>query len=175
MAELPRGQREKVLRLCAGDSPLAQAYREEVRQRAGRFAVNGFPQQVRSPRRRMLALSGCAAASAILIAIAATGVITFLALGGSRTPRPTGDTSSRSVPAAASAAVTARAGAARVSPSVPPAANQPGISAPRPVLVPSPSHAATSSSSPPPRPSATMSSSCPHPLPHHRCHRLGRA
>jgi RNA polymerase sigma factor (sigma-70 family) len=173
-AALPRGLREKVLRLCAGDSPPAQAYREEVAQRAGPFAANGFPQQVRPPRGRMLALSGGAAAPAILIAIVAAGVITFLALGGSRTPRPAGDTRSRSAPATATAAVTARAGTARVSPSVPPAASQPGTSAPLPVRVPSPSHAATSSS-PPPRPSATMSSSCPHPLPHHRCHRLGRA
>jgi len=174
-AALPRGLREKVLRLCADHGPLAQAYREEARQGAGPFAANGFPQQVRPPRGRMLALPGGAAPSAILIAIAATAVITFLALGGSHTQRPAGDTSSRSAPATASAAVTARAGAARVSPSVPPAANQPGTSAPLPVLVPSPSHAATSSSSPPPRPSATMSPSCPHPLPHHRCHRLGRA
>jgi RNA polymerase sigma factor (sigma-70 family) len=174
-AALPRGLREKVLRLCADHGPLAQAYREEARQGAGPFAANGFPQQVRPPRGRMLALPGGAAASAILIAIAATAVITILALGGSHTSRSSDDTSSRSAPATASAAVTARAGAARVSPSVSPAANQPGTSAPLPVLVPSPSHTATSSSPPPPRPSATMSSSCPHPLPHHRCHRLGRA
>jgi len=173
-AALPRGLREKVLRLCADHGPPAHAYREEVTRRAGPFAANGFPQQVRPPRGRMLALSGGAAAPAILIAIAATAVITFLAFGSARTPRPAGDTSSRSAPATATAAVTARAGAARVSPSVPPAANQPGTSAPPPVRVPSPSHAAASSS-PPPRPSATMSSSCPHPLPHHRCHRLGRA
>src|SRR6266849_8369941 len=79
LAALPRGLREKVLGLCADDSPLAQAYREEVRQGAGPFAANGFPQQVRPPRGRMLALSGGAAASAILIAIVATGVITVLA------------------------------------------------------------------------------------------------
>jgi hypothetical protein len=170
-AALPRGLREKVLRLCADHGPLAQAYREEARQGAGPFAANGFPQQVRPPRGRMLALPGGAAASAILIAIVATAVITLLALGSARTSRSSDDTSSRSAPATASAAVTARAGAARVSPSVSPAANQPGTSAPLPVLVPSPSHAATSSSSPPPRPPATMSSSCPHPLPHHRCHR----
>jgi RNA polymerase sigma factor (sigma-70 family) len=171
LAALPRGLREKVLRLCTDHGPPAQAYREEVTQRAGPFAANGFPQQARPPRGRMLALPGGAAAPAILIAIAATAVITFLALGSAHTQRPAGDTSSRSAPATATAAVTARAGPARVPPSVPPAANHPGTSAPLPVLVPSPSHAATSSSPPPPRPSATMSSSCPHPLPHHRCHR----
>jgi len=175
LAALPGGLREKVLRLCADHDPPTQAYRDEVTQRAGPFGTNGFPEQVRQPRGRMLALSGGAAASAVLIAIVATAVITVLALGISRTPRPVGDTRSRSATATVSAAVTARAGAARVSPSVPPAASQPETSAPPPVVVPSPSHAATSSPSPPPRPSASMSSACPHPLPHHRCHRLGRA
>jgi RNA polymerase sigma factor (sigma-70 family) len=167
LAALPRGLREKVLRLCAADSPLAQAHREEVTQRAGPFGANGFPQQVRQPRGRMLALSGAAAASAILI--------TVLALGGSHTPRSVEHTRSHSAPATASAAVTGRAAAPRVSPT----ASQPGTSAPPPVVVPSPSHAATSPPaafpSPPPRPSGSTSSACPHPLPHHRCHRLGRA
>ncbi|HEV2257452.1 MAG TPA: sigma-70 family RNA polymerase sigma factor [Streptosporangiaceae bacterium] len=172
LAALPRDLREKVLRLCADHSPLARAYREEAAQRAGPFAARGFPRQVRQPRGRMLALAGAAAASVILIAIVAAGVITVLALG-SRTPRPLGETSSHSGPAAASAAVTRTAGAARVSPGVSPAANQPETSAPPTVLVPSPSHPAPSSPPPPPTPSA--SASCPHPLPHHRCHRLGRA
>jgi RNA polymerase sigma factor (sigma-70 family) len=174
LAALPRGLRENVLRLCADDSPRAQAYREEVAQRADPFAANGFPQQVRQPRGRMLALSVGAAASAILIAIAAIGVITLLAFGGSHSPRPLDGSRSRSAPATASAAATARAGAASASPSVSPAASQPGTGAPLPVVVPSPSHAATSSRSAvpssPPRPSASTSSACPHPLPHHRCH-----
>jgi hypothetical protein len=72
-AALPRGLREKVLRLCADDSPLARAYRDEVTHRAGPFGANGFPQQVRQPRGRMIALSGGAAASAIRIAIVTTG------------------------------------------------------------------------------------------------------
>ena len=173
-AALPRGLREKVLRLCADDSPLARAYRDEVTQRAGPFGANGFPQQVRQPRGRMIALSGGAAASAILIAIVTTGVITVLALGISHTPPSLDGTRSRSVSATASAAVTGRAGATGVFPSVSPAASQPQTSAPPPVVVPSPSHVATSSSSaftsPPPRPSASTSSACPHPLPHHRCH-----
>ena len=173
-AALPRGLREKVLRLCADDSPLARAYRDEVTQRAGPFGANGFPQQVRQPRGRMIALSGGAAASAILIAIVATGVITVLALGISHTPPSLYGTGSRSVSATASAAVTGRAGATGVLPSVSPAASQPETSVPPPVVVPSPSHVATSSSaaftSPPPRPSASTSSACPHPLPHHRCH-----
>jgi hypothetical protein len=132
LAELPHGLREKVLRLCADCSPLAQAYREEVTQRAGPFGANGFPQQVSQPRRRMLALSGGAAASAILIAIAATGVITVLALAGSHTPRSADDTRSRRASATASAAVAGRAAAPKVSPP----ASQPGTSAPPPVVVP---------------------------------------
>jgi RNA polymerase sigma factor (sigma-70 family) len=175
LAALPRGLREKVLRLCAGHSPPAQAYHQEVAQRAGPFAAHGFPRQVRQPRGRMLALSGGAAASAILIAIVAAGVIAVLTLSISRTPRPLDDTRSHS--ATASTAVTATAGATRVSPSVSPAASQPGTGTPLPVLVPSPSHAATSSRSAfpsPPRPSGSTSSACPHPLPHHRCHRLRR-
>ena len=178
-AALPRGLREKVLGLCAEHGLPAQAYRDEVMQRAGPFGANGFPEQVRQPRGGMLALSGGAAASAILIAIVATGVITVLALASAHTPRPVDDTRSRSASATASVAVTARAGATRVSPSVSPAASQSETSAPSPVVVPSPSQAATSSPSafrsPPPRPSASTSSACPHPLPHHRCHRLGRA
>lgn len=179
LAGLPPGLREKVLRLCADHGPLGQAYRVEVTQRAGPFGVNGFPEQVRPPGRRILPLSGGAVASATLIAIAATGAITVLALGSSRTPQPPDGTRSHSASAPASAAVTARAGATRVSPSVPPAASQPRASVPPPVVVSSPSHAAPSSPSavpsPPPRPSASTSSACPHPLPHHRCHRSGRA
>jgi len=171
LAALPPGLREKVLARSGDDSPLGQAYREEVTQRAGPFGADGFPQQDRPPRGQMIALSVGAAASAILIAIAAIGVITVLASGGSPTPRPVDGIRSRRAPAAASAAVTGRAAAPRVSP----AASQPGTSAPPRVIVPSPSHAAPSSpsafSSPPPRPSASTSSACPHPLPHHRCHR----
>jgi len=171
LAALPPGLREKVLARSGDDSPLGQAYREEVTQRAGPFGADGFPQQDRPPRGQMIALSVGAAASAILIAIAAIGVITVLASGGSPTPRPVDGIRSRSAPATASAAVTGRAAAPRVSP----AASQPGTSAPPRVIVPSPSHAAPSSpsafSSPPPRPSASTSSACPHPLPHHRCHR----
>jgi RNA polymerase sigma factor (sigma-70 family) len=179
LAALPPGLREKVLRLCADYSPLAQAYREEVTQRAGPFGPNGFPQQVRQPRGRMRALSDRAAASAMLILIAATGVITALALGGSHSRGSLDATRSPSGSATASAAATGSAGAPLVSPSVSPATSQPGTSAPPPVTVPSLSHAATSSApafpspsrqKPPPTPSASTSSSCLRPLPHHRCH-----
>ena len=177
-AALPAGRREKLLRLCADDSPPAQAYREEVTQRAGPFGANGFPRQVRQPKGRMLTLAGGAAASVILVAIVTAGVIAVLAPGGSHTPLPLDGTGSHSAPATANPAVTGQAGAPRLSPGVSPAASQPETSAPPPVAVPSPPHAAPSSRSavpsPPPRPSASTSPGCPHPLPHHRCHRLGR-
>jgi hypothetical protein len=177
LAALPRGLREKVLALYGDGGPLGQAYREEVTQRAGPFRANGFPQQFKQPRSRMIALSAGTAASGILIAIAAIAVITVLALGGSHTPRQAGDASSRSASATPSAAVTARAGAARVSPSASPAAQGPKTSAPPPAVMPSLSRVAMSSRSAvpsSPRPSASTSSACPHPLPHHRCHRSGR-
>jgi RNA polymerase sigma factor (sigma-70 family) len=177
LAALPRGLREKVLALYGDGGPLGQAYREEVTQRAGPFRANGFPQQFKQPRSRMIALSAGTAASGILIAIAAIAVITVLALGGSHTPRQAGDASSRSASATPSAAVTARAGAARVSPSASPAAQGPKTSAPPPAVMPSVSRVAMSSRSvvpSSPRPSASTSSACPHPLPHHRCHRSGR-
>ena len=178
LAALPRGLREKVLALYGDGGPLGQAYREEVTQRAGPFRANGFPQQFKQPTSRMIALCAGTAASGILIAIAATAVITVLASGGAHTPRQAGDTRSRSASATAGAVVTARAGAARVSPSVSPAARQPATSAPPPAVMPSVSQVAMSSRSavpsPPPRPSASTSSACPHPLPHHRCHRSGR-
>src|SRR5260370_32337086 len=138
LAAFPRGLREKVMRLCADDSPPARACREEVRQRAGPFGANGFPQQVRQPRGRMLALSGGAAASAILIAIAATGVITVLALGGSHTPRALDDARSHRAPAAPGAALARPAAAPRAAPAATPPRNPP----PPPPAPPSPPRAA---------------------------------
>jgi RNA polymerase sigma factor (sigma-70 family) len=170
LAALPRGLREKVLALYGDGGPLGQAYRQEVTQRAGPFRANGFPQQFKQPRSRMIALSAGTAASGVLIAIAATAVITVLAAGGSHTPRQAGDTRSRGASATASAA--------RMSPSVSPAVRQPRTSAPPRAVMPSVSQVAMSSrsavASPSPRPSASTSSACPHPLPHHRCLRSGR-
>ena len=170
LAAFPRGLREKVLALYGDGGPLGQAYRQEVTQRAGPFRANGFPQQFKQPRSRMIALSAGTAASGVLIAIAATAVITVLAAGGSQTPRQAGDTRSRGASATASAA--------RMSPGVSPAVRQPRTSAPPRAVMPSVSQVAMSSrsavASPSPRPSASTSSACPHPLPHHRCLRSGR-
>jgi RNA polymerase sigma factor (sigma-70 family) len=100
LAALPPGLRDEVLQLCADPSAQARAYLRGVAQRAGPFGPNGFPQPVRAPRRRMLALSGVAAAAGVLIALTATGIVTVLALAGSHAP---GQVAAGSGPAAGAA------------------------------------------------------------------------
>jgi RNA polymerase sigma factor (sigma-70 family) len=153
LAALPRGLREEVLGLCADVSPQGQSYRRDVMQTAGPFRPNGFPQPARPSRSRMLALSGVAAAVGVLIAIAATGIITVLALTGSHTPRPAAAGRSGSPSGTAGASVTASTGSAGgVSPSLSPATSAPAvIDAP---LVAPPSASPTKAK---PSPSATSS------------------
>jgi RNA polymerase sigma factor (sigma-70 family) len=154
---LPDELREEVLRLCASSSPRAQEYREDVLLDAGSFRPNGFPEAVRPPRQRMLALSGVAAAAGILIAVAATGIITVLALTGSHAPpaeaaRP-GSPSGTGTGLPAAAPSTGPTGA--VSPSALPSTSAPAItSAPPAVTPPSPS---PTKARPSPSPSATSS------------------
>jgi RNA polymerase sigma factor (sigma-70 family) len=88
LAPLPPELRDEVLELCTDSSPETLAYRREVTQRAGTFLPTGFPQAIRAPRRRMIALSGTAAVVGVLVALMATGVVTVLALTGSHSPRP---------------------------------------------------------------------------------------
>ena len=87
LAALPPGLRDEVLELCTDSSPETLSYRRDVTQRAGAFLPNGFPQAIRAPRRRMIALSGAAAVVGVLVAIMATGIVTVLALTGSHSPR----------------------------------------------------------------------------------------
>jgi RNA polymerase sigma factor (sigma-70 family) len=83
----PLELRDEVLQLCTSASPGALAYRRDVTQRAGPFRPNGFPEPVRPPRRRILALSGMTAAVAgVVIAIAATGIVAAIALTGGHPP-----------------------------------------------------------------------------------------
>src|SRR5690348_16474477 len=83
----PLELRDEVLQLCTSASPGALSYRREVTQRAGPFRPNGFPEPVRPPRRRILALSGMTAAVAgVVIAIAATGIVAAIALTGAHPP-----------------------------------------------------------------------------------------
>ncbi len=80
----PLELRDEVLQLCTSSSPGALAYRRDVTQRAGPFRENGFPEPIRPPRRRVLALSGMTAAvAAVVIAITATGIVAAIALTGS--------------------------------------------------------------------------------------------
>ncbi len=152
LAELPPGLREEILDLCADTSPEALSYRREVTQRAGAFLPNGFPQAVRAPRRRMIALSGVAAVG-ILVAIMATGIVTVLALTGSHAPRQAaagadGSSGSASAPASGDAGT-----AGATSPGESPASSAPpatSATAAAPASVspstakPSPSRTATS-------------------------------
>jgi len=87
LAALPPELRDEVLELCTDSSPETLSYRRDVAQRAGAFLPNGFPQAIRAPRRRMIALSGAAAVVGVLVAIMATGIVTVLALTGSHSPR----------------------------------------------------------------------------------------
>jgi RNA polymerase sigma factor (sigma-70 family) len=163
LAALPRGLRAEVLELCADVSPLSQSYRRDVAQSAGPFRPSGFPESARPPRPRMLALAGIAAAAGVVIAIAATGIITVLALSGSHPPGAAAARSG-SPSGTAGASVTTSAGSAGgAAPSLSPAASAPAVtSAPPPVAAPSaspveakPSPSATSSRpvSPTPAPS----------------------
>ena len=181
LAALPPELREEVLGLCADVQPLSLSYRRDVVERAGPFRPNGFPEPVRPPRhRRLLALSGVAAAAGVLIAIVATGVITVLALGGSGTPRPADAARSGNSPGSATASATASPGSASpVSPTLSPATGAAAVtSAPPPAAAPStsptkakPSPSATSSAppsptlSPTPRPPTPTSTASPTPRP----------
>ena len=66
LAPLPPELRDEVLGLCTDSSPETLSYRRGVAQRAGAFLPNGFPQAIRAPRRRMIALSGAAAVVGVL-------------------------------------------------------------------------------------------------------------
>jgi len=177
LAPLPHVLREEVLRLCADAGPLAQSYREDVVQRAGPFRPNGFPQPIRPPRQRWLALSGVAAAVGVLIAIVATGIITVLALGGSHTPQPADAArSGNSTPPGSATANSGSSGA--TSPSLSPATSAPAVTgAPPPAALPQaalpsasptkakPSPSATSSAPPSPTPTPRQPTPTPTPTP----------
>ena len=171
LAALPPELREEVLGLCADVQPLSLSYRRDVVERAGPFRPNGFPEPVRPPRRRrLLALSGVAAAVGVLIAIVATGVITVLALSGSHTPRPADAARSGNSPGPASASATASPGSASpASPTLSPATGAAAVtSAPPPAAAPSTSPtkakpSATSSAPPSPTPSPTSRRPTPTP------------
>ncbi len=176
LAAPPHELREEVLGLCADVRPLSLSYRREVMERAGPFRPNGFPQPIRPPRQRWLALSGVAATVGILIAIVATGIITVLALGGSHTPKPADAARSGNgnSPGSTAASVTASPGSAgTTSPGLSPATTTPAVtSASAPAALPSasptkakPSPSATSSAPPSPTPTPPRPTPTPTPTP----------
>jgi RNA polymerase sigma factor (sigma-70 family) len=167
LAVLPYWLREDVLRLCSGSSQLTLAYRQEVTLRAEPFGPNGFPQAIRQPRRRALALARFAAAAGIVIAVASAGIITVLALKGSHGPhsldavRASGRSVTGSAPATADPIGSAGAPA-----DASPTASQPATTSQDPAAVPtpaattvkpSPSHSATTSASATPKPTPSPS------------------
>ena len=157
LAALPPQLRDEVLELCIDSSPETLSYRRDVTQRAGTFLPNGFPQAVRAPRRRMIALSGTVAAVGVLVAIMATGIVTVLALTGSHSPRSaaaSGGASSGSASTSATGDTGAPGGA---SPGDSPVSSAPSVSSAPPPAAPasvSPTRAKPSRShaaaSPPP-------------------------
>jgi RNA polymerase sigma factor (sigma-70 family) len=164
----PLELRDEVLQLCTSPSPGALSYRRDVTQRAGPFRENGFPEPVRPPRRRVLALSGMTAAvAAVVIAITATGIVAAIALTGSHPRHPATAQSGQSSTTATSGTVPTSTDPAGGLPSgaqpttsvtatasaAPPAPALSSATAAKPK--PSPSHPATSAATLPSRPKFT--------------------
>src|SRR5690348_8013067 len=138
LAALPSQLRDEVLELCTDSSPETLSYRRDVTERAGTFLPNGFPQAIRAPRRRMIALSGAVAAVGVLVAIMATGIVTVLALTGSHSPRSAAADGGSSGPASASATgdTGATGGTGGVSPGESPASGVPSVTSAPPPAAP---------------------------------------
>ena len=177
LAALPPQLRDEVLELCTDSAPETLSYRRDVTQRAGTFLPNGFPQAIRAPRRRMIALSGAVAVVGVLVAIMATGIVTVLALTGSHSPRSaaeSGGASSGSTNASATADSGAPGGTGGASPGespvsgVPSASSAPPAAAPASVsptrAKPSQSHSAAASE-PAETPTPRLATSPPAPTP----------
>jgi len=151
----PLELRDEVLQLCTSASPGALSYRREVTQRAGPFRPNGFPEPVRPPRRRILALSGMTAAVAgVVIAIAATGIVAAIALTGAHPPASAKSGQASQTSSATAAALPGSTGPAGGLP----IGAQPTTSA---------MATASSSSAAPPAPAPSPTRSRAHPSPSH--------
>jgi len=147
--------RDEVLQLCTSASAGALAYRRDVTQRAGPFRPNGFPEPIKPPRRRVLALSGMTAAVAgVVIAIVATGIVAALALTGPH-PEHSATAAAKSSPASSSAS--AAAGGAL------PGSTGPSSAAPVGAQPTTSALAATGTAPAAPKPSATSAKAHPTP------------
>ncbi len=176
LAALPAGLREQVLELCASPAPEAVAYREQVRERAGRLPRARWSKARRHPR---------VAAAVAVVAVAVAVGVPVMAAGSVHGIRPLVPQASAGAFSGASAPVPAGGGAsvgtgtsrspspssqptaaARLTPSVwSPPEPSPSLSA-RPSRSPSakPSPSPSPSSSPSGSPSPSPSSS-PTPTP----------
>jgi RNA polymerase sigma factor (sigma-70 family) len=167
LAVLPDWLREDVLELCSDASQPTMAYRREVTLRAGPFGPNGFPQAIRPPRQRALALARIAATVGIVIAVVSAGIVTVLALRGSRPPHSADAVRASAGSVTGSALATADpTGSVEAPASAFPTVSQPTTTgqgpaagaAPVTPAKPSPSHpmAASASASPTPTPTPTL-------------------
>ncbi len=172
LAAPPYELREDVLGLCSDESPVARSYRQEVAERADPIGPSGFPRAIRPPRPRLFALSGAVAAVGVVIAIAATGVVTVFALSGSHPPPSADAARAGTASATASATASTDLGGGTI-PSVLPSISQPALTSAPPAVAtsaaaatsaaPSPARSATSSAASAPSPSASSSSATPRP------------
>jgi RNA polymerase sigma factor (sigma-70 family) len=164
LAVLPGWLREDVLGLCSDTRPPALTYRQEVTSRAGPFGPNGFPQPIRSPRRRALVLARIAAAAGIVVAVTSAGIITALALTGSHVPHALDAVRGSSTPVTSSAPA-APTGSAGTPASASPTVSQSTAASQGPAFLPTPTAQATTAK-PSPSPSKSASASAtPTPTP----------
>jgi RNA polymerase sigma factor (sigma-70 family) len=79
---LPPRLRDRVLHLCADETPIALETKRSVVKQAGSFGPNGFPRSVRG-RRGGAADPAAAAVAAVSVAVAAAVIIAMIVLRGS--------------------------------------------------------------------------------------------
>ncbi|MBO0771492.1 MAG: zf-HC2 domain-containing protein, partial [Actinobacteria bacterium] len=84
----PAGLRDQVLRVIAGESPAAVAYRARVARRAGPYDRAGFPRQPGPPPAAARRLKTPVATTAAVVALAIVGGSTLLATELTGQPRP---------------------------------------------------------------------------------------
>jgi RNA polymerase sigma factor (sigma-70 family) len=169
LAALPLALRHEVMRLCADASHETMEYRRQATLAAGPFGPNGFPEAIRHPRGRLIALSRTAAAAGILIAVVSTGIIAAFALGGSHPPHSRNDAQASGRSGTASAAGTTGTPGTPGTPGATAGAGPPASPSPaaaQPVSTDQPATAATStgtSTATSPSPSASPTKAKPSP------------
>jgi len=157
LAAIPAGLGDEVLGLCTDWSPQVLEYRQEVVDGAGAFRADGFPEPVAPPRKRVLALSGVAAAAGVVVALAATGIVTVFALTGSPAPHHTQAAASPSKTATAASTPTYIIAAPKLPTEEAPSTSAPPVTVP--AVVATSARPATTKASP--KPTVTTKSPSP--------------